>query len=335
MRAPRAKVSIMEPLGNILSNPLAGLFLGLILGALAVSGKFSLVAADILLVLAGVVGSFGIYNARLSDWRLTTSGSLTLIVLCLLVSWWIEPNKPAEVATKDQPSIALTLKKPSLLFVFGAPLGDNRSATWLMMALHYGPEPAHNCDLIFYDDDRKNIEHLWRVEHGSPPFSPPGQFEESQKRLFVAEAGAEGGTKQAFNWTPLNPNSQHYTVTIGCRAGYFVEQWEVTRVNNILRAKITIEHGPEWVSKHPNENPLVFKYEDPEFVSAPLATAIPSQRLGVIAHPGWKPNYRFEVPVAIIDPDGNLQIASGVTQPDGDTRTDFGSWNILTKHFGD
>lgn len=85
----------------------------------------------------------------------------------------------------------------------------------------------------------------------------------------------------------------------------------------------------------PGESPLVFKCEDPEFVSTALATVTPTQRSGVITHPGWKPNYPVEVPMAIIDPNGNVQIASGIKQPDRSTRSDFGCWNILARHFGD
>ena len=55
-------------------------------------------------------------------------------------------------------------KIPSLVFVFGAPLGDNDSSTWIMMLKHYGPVSAHNCTVAFFDDDRKNIEHQWLVE---------------------------------------------------------------------------------------------------------------------------------------------------------------------------
>jgi hypothetical protein len=40
------------------------------------------------------------------------------------------------------------------------------------------------------------------------------------------------------------------------------------------------------------------------------------------------------IPMAIIDPNGHIQVVSGVGTPDG-TRTDFGCWNLLTKHFGD
>jgi hypothetical protein len=49
----------------------------------------------------------------------------------------------------------------------------------------------------------------------------------------------------------------------------------------------------------------------------------------------WKPNYRFEVPAAIVDPNGNIQALSGIKQPNGSTLTDFRYWNVLTKHFGD
>ena len=103
----------------------------------------------------------------------------------------------------------------------------------------------------------------------------------------------------------------------------------------MLRSKIIIERGPDWVKTHPDESPLVFKYEDPEFIISALATAMPSQRSGVVTHRGWKPNYSFEVPVGIIDSNGNVQIATGIKQPDGSTHTDWGSWNILTKHLGD
>jgi hypothetical protein len=226
------------------------------------------------------------------------------------------------------------LKPPSLIFVFGAPLGDNDSSTWIMMLKHYGPDIAHNCTVDFFDDDRKNIEHRWLVEHGSPPFLPTGQFDESQKRFHVAEAGPEAGSVSSFNWTPVDPNRQHYTVSINCRDGGFIEKWEVTRVNGVLRTKIVIEHGSQWRKNNPGLNPVVFRCEDPEFMSTPLAVTIPHQPQKIL-HPGWKPSHRFEIPVAIIDFNHHVQVMSGVRQPDGSTQTDFGCWNILTKHFGE
>jgi hypothetical protein len=223
---------------------------------------------------------------------------------------------------------------PSLVFVFGAPLGDNDSASWAMMLKHYGPNTAYNCDLGFYDDDRKNIEHEWLVKHPNSPYPPLGLAGESQKLIHVPEASPEGPVG-SFTWNPLDPNSQHYTVSISCRDGVFTEKWEVTRVNGILRSAITIEHGPRWVEKNPGLEPVVFRYQDPEFVRTSLATEMPKESKGSVVHPGWKPSHRFEVPAAIIDPNGHIQVISGVKLPDGSTLTDFGSWNILTKHFGD
>ncbi len=48
-----------------------------------------------------------------------------------------------------------------------------------------------------------------------------------------------------------------------------------------------------------------------------------------------EPNHTFEVPVAIIDSNGNLQVMAAVKAPDGSTISDFGCWNILTRHLGD
>lgn len=226
------------------------------------------------------------------------------------------------------------LKTPSLVFVFGAPLGDNESSTWLMMLRHYGPNSAYNCQIEFFDDDRKNIEHQWLVNHPNTPFLPAGLFDKSQLGLYVLEAEPEG-PHQNFKWSPVDPDHQHYTVSISCRDGVFVEKWEVTRVAGVLRAKVIIERGPAWIEKNPNLDPVVFRCEDPEFMSSPLlATTVTPQHAKKV-HPGWKPNHVFAVPVAIIDPNGHVQIVAGVKQPDGTTRTDFGCWNILTKHFGD
>jgi hypothetical protein len=106
-------------------------------------------------------------------------------------------------------------------------------------------------------------------------------------------------------------------------------------VGGVLRASITIERGHEWIQKNPHLSPLVFRYKDPEFIGSALATEMPRDRKGKVVHPSWKPQHRFEVPVAILDPNGNIQIVSGVKLPDGSTKTEFGSWNLLTKHLGD
>ena len=96
---------------------------------------------------------------------------------------------------------------------------------------------------------------------------------------------------------------------------------------------MSIEHGPHWKSKNPNSDPVLFACSDPEFVPTPLASEALGTKVPVV-HPGWKPNHRFELPAAIIDPNGNVQLA-GVELPDGTINKGSGCWNILTGHLGD
>jgi hypothetical protein len=244
------------------------------------------------------------------------------------------PDTPTDLKSIAESEGPSTFRIPSLVFVFGVPLGDNDSATWIMTLRHFGPRTAHACKINFYDDDRINIQHQWLVAHPDSPYPLQGLTGESRKDVYVSEANPEGSSG-GFQWNPLNPDSQHYTINIDCRDGVFTEKWEVTRVDGILRSRVTIERGAHWIAKHPGEDSVVFKLEDPEFVRTPLATEEPKAKAGKVVHPGWKPNYRFEVPAAVIDPNGNLQVVSAIKLPDGSTQTDFGCWNILSKHFGD
>lgn len=232
------------------------------------------------------------------------------------------------------PPVQSTAPNPSLPFVFGVPLGENDSPEWVMMIKHYGPETTFNCDIQFYDDDRKSIEHEWLTQHPNSSFLPPnGVAGKSQARFTFSEMNPEE-MHRSFRWFPINPNSQHYTVSISCRDGYFVEKWEVTRVNGVLLTRIRIEHGPQWVAKNPRKDPTVFSCTDQGFLATALATVAPTTRPQAV-NPGWKPNHTFVFPVAIIDPNGNLQVMSAVKLPDGSQKTDFGCWNMLVRHFGD
>ncbi|MGA9557926.1 MAG: hypothetical protein WBR11_13805 [Terriglobales bacterium] len=205
---------------------------------------------------------------------------------------------------------------------------------WMMMLKHYGPDAVYNCDIVFVDEDRKNIEHQWLVEHPESSFLPVGGVAgKSQKSFHIPEAAREGAPLK-FQWSPVDPNNQHYTVSISCRDGYFVEHWEVTRVDGVLRTKIAIEHGPQWVENNPMRSPIVFNCTQPGFLSTPLASALPNTAPPPV-NPGWKANHKFDFPVAILDPNGNVQVLAGVRLPDGSQKTDFGCWNMLTKHFGD
>ena len=92
------------------------------------------------------------------------------------------------------------------------------------------------------------------------------------------------GSIGSFDWNPLDPNRQHYTVSISCRDGVFVEKWETTRVDGILRARLTIERGPQWVKKNPTLDNIVFRCTDPEFVETFQKPSVSDSR-------GYRPNH--------------------------------------------
>jgi hypothetical protein len=325
------KVSFSDCIG------VAGIILGILLVVLDKAGKLKGGWLYGLLIVAGIMTLFiAIGNdwvtAAPEKWRLWRA-ALMLCAVGLVYSGaaiWIAPS---ETTASEKDSTAKS-ESPSFLFVFGAPLGDNDSPVWMMMLRHYGPGTAYNCDIEFVDDDRKNLEHDWLLKHPGTSFLPPGGVVgQSQVSLHVPEIGSEA-TSQMFEWNPVDPNSQHYTVSISCRDGVFVEHWEITRVNGVLRTKITIEHGPEWVRKNPTLNPIVLTCTDQDFISTELASVIPVTPPKAVNR-GWQPNHRYDFPVAIIDQNNNLQVLNGFRLSDGSQRTDLGCWNLLTKHFGD
>ena len=334
----------MPKLGFSDALAFVGLALTLVLVVLDKAGKLKgpilllLLGLGAVLVLPIALGNSWVEDASTFQLKLTRGFSMVCLVgLCygLLASWISQGDAPQETEEGQAPITDTSIRKtPSFLFITGAPLGDNESATWVMMARHYGPNRAYDCTIEFTDLDRKNVEHEWLVKHPDTPFLPQGMFDKSQFNLRIAEAGPEPATAESFQWKPLDPNHQHYVVNVSCRDGYFVENWEVVRVNGVLRGKIVIQHGPQWIQNNPDQSPIIFQYQDPDFISAPLLTEIPKIH-GKDVHFGWKPKYKFAVPCAIYDPNGHIQVVSGVKQQDGSTHTDFGSWNLLTKHFGD
>lgn len=320
------RMGIVETVEKLLLNPFAGLAMALVL--VVIGWKLNTSVSNWVLILAWIFFAISIFRTppisqqvfiQRALWTMLFSSVIGL-GLCALAGW--QPNKVSESKSAT----------PSFLFVLGAPLGDNNSSIWIMMLQHYGPKPTYNCDVHFYDKDRKNIEHMWLVANPTWPFPPPGiAGGESQKYFHFAEAGPSSPVGN-FQWSPIDPNRQHYSVSIVCRDGVFEETWDVTRVDGVLRTKITLKYGPDWVKKYPHLSPVVFTCTDPEFIDAPLATKL-SQGPPLV-HPGWKPSHKFSVPVAIIDSNHNVQMMSGIAMPGGQ-KTDFGCWNLLTKHLGD
>src|SRR5690348_8778362 len=68
--------------------------------------------------------------------------------------WWIF----VAAKSKHPPPTPKQGPPPSLVFVVGAPLGENNSPIWIMILKHFGLDTAYNCQITFVDEDRKNIE---------------------------------------------------------------------------------------------------------------------------------------------------------------------------------
>jgi hypothetical protein len=77
-----------------LESPLFALAVTLLLGVLAVSGKFSQHAAQFMLAGVWTVGSLAILRTEMKDLRPTVASVLILAGFCFLVSYWIRPATP-------------------------------------------------------------------------------------------------------------------------------------------------------------------------------------------------------------------------------------------------
>lgn len=215
--------------------------------------------------------------------------------------------------------------EPSTPFIFGGPLGENYSPTWVMMIRHYGPGPAYNCDVSFSDFGRKRIEHNWLLQHPNSPFVPLQLVGESQKVFPRVPEVDPMGFFTTFQWTPLDPNHQHYGAGMICRDGDFVEDWQIARVDGVLLTKIKVERYFPFTDRKAE---TVFSCVDTSFPSAdPIESQqVNEQGQAAQVNPGWKPNHVFTFPVVIFDSNYNMEELT-IKQP--------GCWKYLLKHYGD
>jgi len=86
---------------EILTHPVTAIFLCLMLGAVAVSGKFSRHAANFLLTAAWAVGVFGIMRAGIRDIRIIGILVCVVTAIGLFTSWWIRPGATDSSATNS------------------------------------------------------------------------------------------------------------------------------------------------------------------------------------------------------------------------------------------
>ena len=73
------------------------------------------------------------------------------------------------------------------------------------MAKHYGPGPAHNCTIDFYDKDRINIQHEWLLKHPDSPFAPHELVGDVRHQIRIAEAGSERAISNVQMDSTLTP----------------------------------------------------------------------------------------------------------------------------------
>lgn len=99
-----------------LINPITGVIVALVLAAVAISGRFSVTASNVILVLALLVGCFGIFQ---SGWivHLNIICCLILGIALTLISWWIQPSSPQqptanEIATEVIKKMPADMIKP-------------------------------------------------------------------------------------------------------------------------------------------------------------------------------------------------------------------------------
>jgi hypothetical protein len=95
----------MDSFFQVIESPLFAVCLCLLLGAIAVSGKFSQFAANILLTGLWIVGSLSLM--RIPDKRLMIGGILMLAGFCFIVSHWVRPggdNSP-QSSSSTQPVV--------------------------------------------------------------------------------------------------------------------------------------------------------------------------------------------------------------------------------------
>jgi hypothetical protein len=214
---------------------------------------------------------------------------------------------------------------PSIPFILGVPYGDNDSPLWVMLIKHYGESPAYNCEVSFYDEDRKNIGRAWLASHPGFSFPPINLIGESSKVFRdIPEIDKRGWG--SFEWTPIDPNRQHYTTVSECRDGQFIEYWDVTRVNGNLEMAMRLEWTETWAKQHPEMQGTIFSCKDHDFSTSPLAVIIPPLQ-SITVNRGFQLNHSLGYPVAILDPNNHVQTLT--------KRNDVSCWRLVNEHIGE
>ncbi|MGD0571703.1 MAG: hypothetical protein ABSB11_01630 [Sedimentisphaerales bacterium] len=87
---------------KFINSPITALFATFILTAIASSGKVSMNYSNFLLIIAGLIGFFGIYRS-LYGILLKFTACLFLVIMLVTISWWIKPDKAVKPLTPENP----------------------------------------------------------------------------------------------------------------------------------------------------------------------------------------------------------------------------------------
>jgi hypothetical protein len=98
----------------ILESPIFALVVCLLLGAVAMSGKFSQLGANICLIGVCFVGGLGIFKSAAHQPRLAIGGTLMLIGFCLVISHWIKPEEKPALQREPNGGTSVDTKFPLL-----------------------------------------------------------------------------------------------------------------------------------------------------------------------------------------------------------------------------
>lgn len=166
---------------GFLESPLLALVLTLFLGVLAVSGKVSQHAAQILLVCVWIAGSLAMVRSGMRDFRLLTGAVLILAACCFFVSYWIKPPLPPP--SSPAPVLMVTSEVTPYIYAIGAGVGG----------VHFLPEWT---DTRVFIDNRSDLD----VDSAELYISTDmkiqgsGQVSDLQGVIFISEKSGEIAT---------------------------------------------------------------------------------------------------------------------------------------------
>ncbi len=102
----------METFQQIINAPVFSICLCIFFAAVAVSGKFRHIAANLLLFTLWIVGSLQLMRS-LDDWRLTVGAILMLGGFCFVVSHWVRPQRKPPAVKEQQGLPKSNVTQPS------------------------------------------------------------------------------------------------------------------------------------------------------------------------------------------------------------------------------